>query len=369
MSSMKKYLGGLYSSNNSHTTFTGGFDKNSNYNKYSIRVGNAANDFIKNKLIEWKSFNDVYKDKKHVDYYESLINMVNMIVPVPTYITNETKLWMNVNSIYNMEDEQILNIIANSSNIYRPIKIALRHLFMIYKMYIELLLQTYVSLRNKYIQTHNLKDKKQNFDKLCANWNIIDADNNLQSSSPMLLLNFPPNNFSVDSNIETISWTIHNKKIQKQIDKFLHDMKKSKFGYIGYCPHAIPERFAEIIKFPLYSLIEVIYELSPNHINVDKCNNVVKCIHDAEKSIADVKNIKFTKFKKKKIKYCKFPKSKSRDVKIKIFTEYIDGFLDLYKNVKIHIEEHEKKVSTLVKKISVISDEIEKLSNSFLITL
>lgn len=368
MSSMKKYLGGLYNANNSHTTFTGGFDNKSKYKKYSIRVGNSANDFVKNKLIEWKSFTDTCKDKNHVNYYDNLLNMVNIISPIPNYIADETQLWMNIDKVYNMEDKYLINLIANTANIYAPVKVSLRHLFMIYKLYIETLLNVYVNMRNKYIAKHKLKDKQQNFDKLSTSYNLIDLDNKLQSSSPILLLNFPPSNFTINTNIPKISWKISDKKIQKQINKFLADVKKSKFAYIGYCPHAIPERFKEIIKFPLYSLIEIISNLSDVNIDTDKCNTIVKHIHETEKYIINIKSVKYKKIKKKCIKQ-KFSKTHSKKTKIKIFTKYINGFLDIYKNTKNDIVAHEKKVSILVNKITRISNDIEKLSNFILITL
>lgn len=337
--SLKKYLGGVYDTPEYQTVVTGGFNK-TKYQKFNRVIGNKANGFFQSKLIEWKTF----KEFKNTDF-DKLISAINKIMPLVEPINDPVKLWVTIRGIYNLDDAKIINLLANMAGIYDPIKIALKHLFMMYKIYIENLIQLFVKTRNKYIDDNNLKYKKQDFDEMAAEWVMYDAENNLSSSSPILALGL--------TKINPIDWTIPDKKV---LNKFL--MKLKQFKYIGFCPHAIPERFAELAQFPTEQLSDMIRTM----IKFNPTYNISE-IQKIKKQIQNIKKIKHPPLAKRKHQTAL---SKSKKKRIEQFTTYIKSYVALYKETYPIINEHEQKICAIVKSITKVSNQIEKLSESLI---
>jgi hypothetical protein len=369
-------LGGL----NEHTetiTISGGFTINNIHVENSIVIGDATSNFIKNKIIEWDTFKSTYYKDNKLDpkFYTKFLNVLNNIYILPNFTTDENEILYMINNIYNAKPAEIINGLTKIINIYQPLKLAIKHLFMIYKVYIEQLIETYVNLRDSYII--KLKDATQNnFKEMTARWNIIDTENKIDTSSPILFFNFPPSKINLEKSIPKIEWQINSKegnhkKINLLVDKFLKEIKTRNFEYVGYCPMVASHRFQLLLKFPVDHLIRMIDALREhNHKNtnnstakkhcdfnsniVKKINALTKKIKDINESIPAIINIKYIKV----ANIQKFPNDMTIPQKVNCFEQYIKAFLQLYKDLIPYIIKKEKSINTLAININMVSSDI-----------
>ena len=359
---------------------SGGFTIDNVHVENSIVIGDITSNFIKNKIIEWDTFKSTYYKDKLLDpnYYNKLLNTLNNIYILPTYTTNENDILYMINTIYNSTPIEIINGILKNINIFQPLKLSIKHLFMIYKVYIEKLIEIYVNSRNLYVS--NIKDVElNNFNELTAKWNIIDAKNNIDTSSPILFFNFPPSHINLEKSIPRIIWTINSnepthKKINNLIDKFLTEIKNNNFEYVGYCPNAISHRFQLLLKFPVNHLINIINELH-NKTNITKlnrqCDNSIILKIDALSTEIEVINKTIPsdlslKHKKtiKDFDIKKFPSSMKVPQKIKCFEQYIKAFIQLYTDLVPYIIKKEKCINKLAVDINTVSNAINNLTDN-----
>jgi hypothetical protein len=158
-------LGGIDITANSETVVIktiGGFDKYLNPNTQNIVVGDIAKTFVKNKITEWQTFKDVYYENGSLNpkYYDKLIDVVNIIFPLPVNSEVCKELTYMITTMYNSSDAQFLNGMNTIFNLLYSFKLTLRHLFMTWKVYLEKLIEIFVKLRNNYIETNKLEKKK-----------------------------------------------------------------------------------------------------------------------------------------------------------------------------------------------------------------
>ena len=255
MDEIKEILGGINElpSNTNVLTVSGGF-QSTKHIENRVSIGNASKMYLKNKMFEWTAFKDTYYTKNKLDdkHYKQLLCVMNDIFPLPIYTTDENEILFLINGIYKANSQEIMNALVKSTTIYSPLQASIRHLFMIYKIYLEKLIEKFVVARNKHIDEHKLKNDKNNLNRLIARWNSIDAENNINTSSLMLFFNFPPPNTKLEKSIPQLEWDI---KGNEEIDAFHKAIKKSKFNYIGFCPHVPIHRFKLLLQFPVKELI------------------------------------------------------------------------------------------------------------------
>ena len=370
---LKKILGGL----NEHTetiTVSGGFTVNNIHMEHSIVIGNATSNFIKNKIIEWDTFKSIYYKDNNLDpkFYTKFLSVLNNIYILPNFTTDENEILYMINNIYKAKPSEIINGLLKIINIYQPLKLAIKHLFMIYKVYIEKLIETYVDLRDTCVS--KLKNATQNnFKEMSARWNIIDTENKIDTSSPILFFNFPPATINLEKSIPIIEWQINSKngdhkKINLLVNEFLKEIKTRNFEYVGYCPMSVSYRFQLLLKFPVNHLIHMIDALrqynhkpinSKKHCDfnsniVKKINALTKKIEDVNKSIPSDIKIKYTKV----ADIQKFPKNMAISQKIQCFEQYIKAFIQLYKDLIPHIIKKEKSVNVLAININMVASDI-----------
>ena len=220
---------------------------------------------------------------------------------------------------------------------------------------------------------------QNNFKEMSTRWNIIDTENRIDTSSPILFFNFPPATINLEKSIPIIEWQINSKngdhkKINLLVNEFLKEIKTRNFEYVGYCPMAVSYRFQLLLKFPVNHLIHMIDALrqynhkpinSKKHCDfnsniVKKINALTKKIKDINESIPAIINIKYIKV----ANIQKFPNDMTIPQKVNCFEQYIKAFLQLYKDLIPYIIKKEKSINTLdinkiQNKVSVKS-EIEK---------
>ena len=374
---IKSYGGNLNTNTSKKITISGGFTLENKHKEHSIAIGNLSKQFIKNRIIEWDSFKHIYYINNKLDpkYYDKLLNALNELIILPLYTTEEEELLFLINNIYKSKPHQIINGIMKTVNIYSPLNKTIQHLFMIYKLYIEKLIEKFVDLRNKYIVHFKIKNNDHNkFDELIAQWNIIDVENKINTSSTILFFNFHPKTIKLEKSIPKIIWNIksndkNHKKVNNFIDEFLNAVKQAKFEYIGYCPHVAIERFKILLTFPIDKLINMIkvIDYENKYINIDKlCNDTVKKVLDLHKKIDCINNAIKPELhiSKKNIKeIVKFPKNTSTEYKIEYFEKYINAFLDLYSEIIPHLIKKEKYINNLAIGINSIASNLNDVIN------
>ena len=353
----------------------GGVDKNNKdisdiinivggYNKYTkpinteMRIGNLSKMFVKIKLVEWNSFKKNYfvKNKLPDKYYDKFIERLNIIFTLPYNIDNDNDLLYMISKIYNAPIENIYNTIESQINFLDPYKKSVHHLFMSWKVLIEKLIELFVQLREDYIETNKShKNKPNNFKDLLERWYNIDIENNVDTSSLILFFNFHPQKISFEKSIPKIHWEIKGNPVNKKIVNFLKKIKNTKFEYVGYCPHVFMERFNILLKFPINDLIDIINTLQPNK---DLLNQIKLLNSKIQKTTITPSDKNYNNIKKQKFVY---NPPTSKEEKTKIFSKYVDLYMELYNQVLPHLIKKEKFIGEISKKINEIANEINDI--------
>jgi hypothetical protein len=237
---------------------------------------------------------------------------------------------------------------------FNILKQAIRHLFMVYKIYIENLIEIYINLRAEYITIKKLKkvNKHNNFKQLLERWNTIDIENQVNTSSTVLFFNFPPKTIEFEESIPKINWRVKSadKNVSDTINTFLKKIKDEKFKYIGYCPNVYIYRFKLLLKFPIRELIDMIRIIDCNnkYTNLnDKCNKVIKHIQPLKEKINELHSPNKFKLTKKNIKYIEINKNTPHNNKIKYFEKYINAFIVIYKELIPYVHKKEKLINDI----------------------
>lgn len=356
-------LGGLEHNVSRHITVSGGFTKDSKHLEHRVAVGNVSKSFVRSKIIEWDSFKSVYFTNGKLDpkYYDKFLEVVNSIILLPIHTMDDKELAFLIKSVYEADTKDIINGFIKTTNMYKSVKQSVRHLFMIYKMHLESLIETYVNLRSEHVGSDKLSEP-QNFTKLVNRWNAVDDANDINTSSPILFFNFPPKSAKLDKSIPRIEWGIKGapKDVQDKIKAFR--AKSKNFAYIGYCQNVYIRRFQLLLEFPVAELVEMIKAIDTDnkHDINEKCSTVIKDIHDLSKKIDALNNQRNQPKKEKKRKPLPaFPKEKKKEEKIKVFTKYIDAFIGLYKDIVPQLNKHEKYINDVAVGMNIVAEKIK----------
>lgn len=374
MKTLAEKLGGIDITAGTETMFittVGGFDKYLNPQTQNVLVGDVTKTFIKNKITEWQTFKDVYYENGILNpkYYDKLIDVINNIFPMPIHSEEDKELVYMITTMYNSSDDQFINGINTNLNLLYPLKLSLRHLFMIWKVHLEKLIEIFINVREQYIERNKLekKNKENDFALLIDRWVAIDMENNIDTSSPILFLNFPPKITKLEKSIPSIEWHINGaeKNITNTINNFLKKIKK--FEYHGFCIHMVIKRFVLLMTFPFVDLLKVINILDISNKynvineNMEKILIEIKSLKNNLDLIKDYKNIKITRLQVPSAR--DFPKNPGG--KIKFYEKYIKAYLKIYQQILPMFSKKEKLICELSLKINLISDDITKINNTF----
>jgi hypothetical protein len=303
---------------------------------------------------------------------------MNDVIPMPIYTTNENELLYLMKNLYNASPNEIMVAMSKSINLYTPLKSSIRHLFMIYKIYIEKLIEIFVQLRNAHIKNSS---HVISFNKLVDRWNAVDIENDISTSSLILFFNFPPNSANIEKSIPVIEWVIPKikgksealLKPNKKIKEFLLAVKTNGFKYMGFCPHAAVARFKLLLKFPIKELLCVIAALDHDKkysgINA-KCSSIIPKVKALQKKVEALSVKKSMSFAKPKLprnieKLQKFPKGMADSKKVKVFENYVDGFSVIYKNIAPHLVSKEKAINNIAIGINIVAKDLQNITDYY----
>ena len=379
-SNLSDILGGINNLPDDTNTISivGGYNKYLNPYESKMIVGDTVKTFVKTVNIEWDSFKKTYYSNGKLEdhYYDKLLETVNNIFPLPFSTDNDKEIMYMIHTIYESSPDKICNSIEKHLNLLNPVKKTIKYLFMIWKLYIEKLIELFVNLREMVINKNNPKHHKNVFNTLVDKWSDIDAENRIDTSSLILFFNFPPKNINLEKTIPKINWNIQNHPIDKKINKFLDTIKQSEFEYLGFCPHIIIKRFKILLLFPTSDLLNIINELkkiienkSGNCKSTNLCKQicsqsspVIKKFNELSKDICGIRSMCKLKIKKQKLcSISSFPNNV--DKKIKCYEKYVNAYIMLYQQLLPHLIKKEKSVCKISILITVISNDIQKIIN------
>ena len=363
-------IGGLIdnmSGGSKFLTVSGGFTKKLKHKEHKIVIGNDTKNFINNRMLEWDSFKSTFyaNGKLHPKYYDKFLNVLNNIFIMPFFTVNEDDILYFINNIYKAKPSEIFNGLQKIIPINNTIKSAIRHLFMIYKIYIEKTIELYISLRRKYIKDKHLsaKNKENNFDEMLEKWHLIDSKNSIETSSTILFFNFPPSTIEFEKTIPRIEWDIKgsSSKLAKKIKTFLYKIKTRKFSYIGFCPHVAITRFKLLLDFPIDELLDIVIEIDHKYNKKNEHQKIIKKLGKITESYKNISqsNINISRVKVDDIS--SFNKKMSVEKKIECFEKYIVAFLKMYKDLIPHMAKKEKEINNIAMSINDIASDINLL--------
>lgn len=348
-------------------TVSGGFSKKLKHKEHKIVIGNETKNFINNRMLEWDSFKSTFYTNGKLDpkYYDKFLNALNSIFIMPFFTVSENEILYFINNIYKAKPSEIFNGLQKVIPVNNTIKSAIRHLFMVYKIYIEKTIELYVSLRGKYITDKHLsaKNKENNFAEMLEKWHLIDSKNSIDTSSTILYFNFPPPDIEFEKTIPKIEWGIKGcaVKLDASIKKFLNKIKATKFNYIGFCPHVAIARFKLLLDFPIDELSEMITEMDPKYNKKNECQKIVKKIGKITESYKNISQNDIHISRVKVDDISSFGKKMSVEKKIKCFEKYIAAFLKMYKDLIPHMAKKEKAINNIAISINDIASDISIL--------
>jgi hypothetical protein len=213
---------------------------------------NKFKTMLRDSFIDWGTFLEVYNDNlTNAVMFDQIVKLLNI---KENENLEETMLPL-VKKIYKLPAQAHISSLLRQFMVYEPVSIAVQSLFNTIKHHYENIVERFIVIRNTYILQKAIRVKTNTWDKLLNEWNIANADHELESSSVILLFLNPPNNFK-----SGIHYKIPGK--ENVIDKLRDAIKK--FEYIGFCPLVPYKRLVGLLKFPINEFIQAIKELNPD---------------------------------------------------------------------------------------------------------
>jgi hypothetical protein len=218
-------------------------------------VGDKFKTMLRDAFIDWGTFLELYQSNPDLDLMvEQATKLLNI---KPTAEVREFLL-PAIARIYTMPLEAHVASMMRQFMVYEPVSMSILSLFMLIKDHFERIVRKFVEVRNQYIKTNKTKDKQNDWNAVLERFEEANQENDLQSSSIILLLLNPPKDLGIDR--KKISLQIKVRGVQA-IDSLQKAIKE--FNYRGYCPKVPHERLGALLKFPLKEFCDAILALDP----------------------------------------------------------------------------------------------------------
>jgi hypothetical protein len=246
---------------------TGGLEYDSNnvtkLDGIQYVFSNKFKQSLKNVFIEWGTFLDVYKN--NIDYV-TMYEQINRIINLKNNENIKETMLPVLKKIYHLPASTHMLIMMKQFMLYEPVSIVIKSMFINIKKHYEDIVLLFLKARNKYIINNNTSDKKNDIEKLKQQWEKINDDYDLQTSSIILFFLNPPEEFN--NNIELDITGVKTKKLKAYIKKFT---------YPGFCPKVPYERLKKLLEFPIERFVKTIKKLDSS-IKFPDYNNIEKLI-------------------------------------------------------------------------------------------
>jgi hypothetical protein len=239
---------------------TGGLepdDKNSRILKVGgveYVVGNKFRTMLRDSFINWGTFLEIYN--KNINY----INTFDQVVKLLNIKENENlrdSLIPIVKTIYNLPADAHIACLMKQFMLYEPVSIAVHTLFMTFKSHFERIVELFVKKRNEYIAKNKIKAKQNNWKELVDEWNDLNLENELDTSSVILLFLNPPKNLNSHLHYKA---TPESEALKAAVKNF---------KYPGFCPKIPHRRLLQLLCFPIKEFVEAIHSFDSSIVFPD----------------------------------------------------------------------------------------------------
>lgn len=255
----------------------GGLEPNEKDRNEIMKVNNVnylLTDKFKSKLlaniIDWGTFLEIYHDK--IDN-ETMFNQIIKLLDIKENDNIREMMLPLLKKIYKLPAIAHISCMMKQFMVYEPLSIAIHELFTIIKSHYEEIIKAFVKLRNLYIETKHGDGKLNDFNKLYDNWMEINEQDNLQSSSVILLLFNQKHGIHFTISCGKYVSNTNCKKIAELCDKVKKACKN--FHYAGFCPKVPYKRLSILLSFPINAFISVIESLNKELSNEPNYESIV----------------------------------------------------------------------------------------------
>jgi hypothetical protein len=317
-------------------------------------VGNKTSVKLRDKILEWGAFNEIYKDIETLDTAgeDALCRTVKLVTSSHNCLNIENTLNV-LKMIYALSDEKLSQMFIRRFNFVDVATSALKSVFVNWVKYLENAVIEYAKARNKYIKG----SEKNDVNELQKNWAAIDAYYGIDSSSPLLLYtSFPEHPYVLpwlrSKYTESDVWDIQPLPFYWSVDdvpstKKLNELVK-KFTYLGFCPKRPKYRLQKLFEFPLEELFEATNDLG-GKVPCTQYKEILSLL--GSKTPPPV-------FKVPEI----IRKHPNLDTNAKKQIQwYVENIIEIYEKLKPHFEEVEKYYSKIAKTMSSVGFKMERL--------
>lgn len=318
-------------------------------------VGNKTAVKLRDKILEWGAFKEVYTDIEKLDTAgeAALCKTVKLVTDSQNCLDIDNTLSV-LEMIYALPDEKLSQMFIRRFNFADATKKALRSIFVNWVEHLETAIIEYAKARNAYIKG---SEKKNDVNKLQKNWMAIDSYYGIDSSSPLLLYtSFPENPYVLpwlrgdytESDVWdiyplTFYWIVDGVQATKKLDDLIR-----KFTYLGFCPRRPKYRLQKLFEFPLEELYEATKALG-GKVPTSKYKEILSLL--GNKTSAPVFNVPEIPRK---------PPNSTGSTKKQI-QWYVERIIEIYEILKPHFEAVEKYYSDVAKKMSSVGFKMEAL--------
>lgn len=291
---------------------TGGLEYDSNniteLDGIQYVFSNKFKQSLKNVFIDWGTFLDVYKN--NIDYV-TMYDQINRIINLKNNENLKETMLPLLKKIYHLPASTHMLIMMKQFMLYEPVSIVVKSMFINIKKHYEDIVLLFLKARNKYIINNNTSDKKNDIEELKQQWEKINDDYDLQTSSIILFFLNPPEEFN--NNLELDITGVKTKKLKAYIKKFT---------YPGFCPKVPYERLKKLLEFPIEIFVKTIKKLDSS-IKFPDYNNIENLIQKKLENLPEKPEINDNVIREE-------PPAHIKD-NIKLCEWYVSQILDLRK--------------------------------------
>jgi len=327
-------------------------------NRTTKIVGNKSSINLRDKMLEWGAFSEIYPDVDKLDSagINAMCKTVKLVIDSQTCLKPGDTLEV-LKSMYSLPDEKLSQMFIKRFNFGSSTVDALRSVYVNWVDHLESEVINYIETREKYITGKS--EQSNDVKVLMKNWNAMDKYHGINSSSPILLYtSFPEIPYDLPWLRGTFTegdiwdvyplpfyWIVKGVSETLQLEKSIAD-----FNYLGFCPRRPKYRLKKLFEFPLDKLHSATKALGGKVSDTGRYAKVMKMINSG--------SVKTPKFEVPELIRKKEPKLKNIQQKIKWHVEEI---IEIYKSLHPHFKEVEKYYTDVAKQMSEIGIKMESL--------
>lgn len=205
---------------------------------------------LRDSIIDWGTFLEVYNDNVE---YRTMFDQIVKLLNIKENSTLHDMMLPLVKKIYHLPASAHIASMLRQFMIYEPMSIAIHATFNHIKHHYEYIVEKFVEIRNNYIKNNKLKANINDWKKLIKRWNDANEENDLDSSSIILLFLNPPKGLKSKLHIKVPG--IDTGSLKKAL---------TQFQYPGFCPKVPHQRLIRLLKFPINQFVKVIKQMDPS---------------------------------------------------------------------------------------------------------